>query len=153
LNLAAVAGNRQVTLTWQPTFGAESYSVLWSTNNGGPYVVAATGIPSTGYVHTSAVSGVVNYYRVSAVSPCGQSAPSLTAAVVLPLPALSASLGGGALTIRWPAWASDWGLWSATNLTAPVGWMRVTNAAILDGQFIVTLPVIAGNCFFRLASP
>lgn len=115
--------------------------------------MVAAGLTTTSYADTNAVNGSTNYYQVAAASACGTSANSAAIAVFLPKPALSVSAGPGSITIQWPAWASDWALWSATNLTAPVAWAPVTNATSLDGQFMVTLPVAAGDCFFRLASP
>jgi hypothetical protein len=56
--------------------------------------------------------------------------------------------------MNWPAWASDWLLYGATNLAPPVVWTTVTNpVGSNSGQFNVTLPVGAGTHFFRLSSP
>jgi len=56
--------------------------------------------------------------------------------------------------MNWPGWASDWGLYAATNLAPPVVWSPVTNAvATNNGQYSVSLPVDLAQRFFRLASP
>jgi hypothetical protein len=61
---------------------------------------------------------------------------------------------GGKFTISWPAWGTNWGLWSATNLAPPITWSPVTNAiGGSDGQSSVTLPIGTGSRFFRLTSP
>jgi hypothetical protein len=64
------------------------------------------------------------------------------------------SLNANVLTLGWPSWANDWGLFAATNLTPPVVWAVVTNAVgTNNGQFIVSLPMNSTARFFRLSSP
>jgi hypothetical protein len=152
--LSASAGNRQISVTWVPTVGATSYNLWRSTNNGASYALLASGLPTSSFVDTNAVSGRTNYYEVAAASVCGMSANSAPVSVWLPLPALAFSSAGGVLAVSWPAWASDWELWSATNLTFPVAWSLVTNViSSTNGQFMAFLPIGPGACFFRLASP
>jgi predicted alpha-1,6-mannanase (GH76 family) len=148
-----VAGNRQISLNWVLTAGANGYTLLRSTNNGASYQPLAAGLTTSSYVDTTAVSGLVNYYRVAATDGCGTGTYA-TAGVLLPLPALGLSAGTNSLAISWPAWASDWGLYAATNLTPPIAWLPVTNAVgSNNGLFNVTLPVDAALRFFRLSSP
>ena len=66
---------------------------------------------------------------------------------------LQSSLGSP-FVITWPASASGYQLYSATNLAPPVTWSLVTNAAATsNGTFYLTiLPTNAGQ-FFRLAAP
>jgi hypothetical protein len=152
--LAGMAGNRQISLSWVPTAGAVGYNLWRSTNNGGSYQPAATGLATAGYVDTNALSGRTNYYEVAAVDGCGASANSVPVGVFLPLPALGLNVSGNSLAISWPTWASDWGLYSATNLTAPILWLPVTNTPVnSNGVFNVTLPIGSGVQFFRLVSP
>jgi hypothetical protein len=56
--------------------------------------------------------------------------------------------------ITWPATASGYQLYSATNLSPPVTWSLVTTPAVQsNGTFYLTiLPTNAGQ-FFRLAAP
>ena len=71
-NLAAVAGNAQVSLTWTASSGANYYDVYDSATNGGPYnyVNQTTNISYT-------VTGLQNwktyYFVVTAVNSAGQS--------------------------------------------------------------------------------
>ena len=152
--LAATAGNRQISISWMPTAGATSYYLWRSTNNGSSYALLVGGLTVTGFVDAGAVSGRTNYYEVAAVSACGVSPNSAPVGLLLPLPALGFSAGPGSLAITWPAWASDWRLWSTTNLAQPVVWSLVTNPVTsANGQLTATLPLGPGTRFFRLASP
>ncbi len=71
--LAAAAGKRKVTLSWNAASGAASYKVKRSTTNGGPYATVATGITGTTYVNSGLQSGTTYYYVVSAVNAAGES--------------------------------------------------------------------------------
>jgi hypothetical protein len=82
---------------------------------------------------------------------------SATAATIAPTNALSLSLQGTSanpFVITWPATASGYQLYSATNLAPPVTWIPVTTPAFpSNGTFYLTiLPTNAGQ-FFRLAAP
>jgi len=152
--LTAVAGNRQVALNWTLSPGAASYNLWRSTNAGTSYQLAATALNASSYVDTNAANGQMNYYKVTGVDGCGAGAYSTVAGVLLPLPALGMSLNANVLTLGWPSWANDWGLFAATNLTPPVVWAVVTNAVgTNNGQFIVSLPMNSTARFFRLSSP
>jgi len=64
------------------------------------------------------------------------------------------SSDGVSLVITWPGWASDWALWSTTNLTPPVVWSPVASTVVSNNnQFSVSLPMNSLTSFFRLSSP
>jgi hypothetical protein len=154
--LAGTAGNRQIALNWMPTIGATGYNLWRSTNNGVTYQPTATGLATASFVDTNAVSGRTNYYAVAAMDGCGTSANSTAVNVFLPLslPDLGLNVNGNTLTINWPDWAADWGLYFATNLNPPAIWFPVTNAVgSNNGMFNVTLPIGSGEQFFRLSRP
>ncbi len=154
IGLTGTAGNRRITLNWLLAAGANSYSLWRSTNGAASFDPVAAGMLGTSFVDATAVSGVTNYYRVTAQNNCGAGANSTTVAVFLPLPALAMSANGGALTLNWPAWATDWSLYSATNLTPPVLWSPVASSVSSNnGLWQVTLPIGPGTEFFRLVSP
>jgi endoglucanase len=75
-NLAAVAGNAQVALSWSPSSGATSYTLRRSTTSGGSYSDVATGITSSSYTNTGLTNGTTYYYVVAAVNSAGTSANS-----------------------------------------------------------------------------
>ncbi len=154
VGLAGSAGNRQITLTWPLIAGASGYDLWRSTNNGNAYELAAAGVNAGGYTDTHAANGLVNYYKVAALDACGEGANSAALGVLLPLPSLSMNVGSGSLALSWPDWATDWQLYSATNLTPPVSWTLVPNAtSATNGAFHINLPVDGGTHLFRLSSP
>jgi hypothetical protein len=74
-NVAATAGNAQVTLSWNPSSGATSYHVKRSTTSAGAYTQVA--VPSgTGYVDTAVANETTYVYAISAVNSAGESANS-----------------------------------------------------------------------------
>jgi putative glycosyl hydrolase/concanavalin A-like lectin/glucanase superfamily protein/putative Ig domain-containing protein len=76
-------------------------------------------------------------------------------AVIDPLPSLKIARSGRVLVLSWPAAASYFALYSATNLAAPIAWTPVTTVPeLLNGSWTVSisLPII-GNIFFRLQIP
>jgi hypothetical protein len=152
--LAGIAGNRQVALNWTLVVGATDYNLWRSTNGGGNYQLIASNLTASSYVDTSAVNGQVNYYRLAGASACGAGANSSVIGVLLPLPNLTMTATANSLSLAWPSWASDWNLFSATNLTPPVMWLPVSGSVSSNASgFSVTLPIGTGMEFFRLTSP
>jgi fibronectin type 3 domain-containing protein len=74
-NLAATAGNAQISLTWSASTGATSYNVKRSTTNGGPYNAIASPT-TTSYTNTSLTNGTPYFYVVTAVNSAGESPDS-----------------------------------------------------------------------------
>jgi hypothetical protein len=69
-------------------------------------------------------------------------------------PILSASFSTNRVLLGWPASASSFSLWSATDLAPPAAWSLVTNSPVSsNGQLVVNLPLTNAALFFRLASP
>ena len=107
--LAATAGNNQVSLTWNASTGANSYTVGRGTVSGGPY---STTFPAgtTSYTDTTAANGTTYYYVVAAVNSAGASANSsqVSAMPVAPAPpatptGLAATAGNNQVSLTWNA--------------------------------------------------
>ncbi len=152
--LTGAPGNTQVSLNWVLLMGATGYNLSRSTDNGATYQPMANGLTSSSFVDTHAVIGQTNFYQIAATDGCGTGTISAAVGVFLPLPVLGMSVNAGSLTLNWPAWAGNWGLYATTNLTPPTVWSPVTNgAASSNGMFNVTLPTDSGMQFFHLVSP
>jgi hypothetical protein len=152
--LAGSAGNLEISLSWSVVPGAASYNLWRSTNSGANYELIAAGLSTTSYVDTNAVNGQTNFYEVAANDGCGSGTMSSAIGVLLPLPALVESVSGNSMSIQWPAWANNWQLYCATNLTPPVAWSAVTAGIYTNGnQMGVTVSASNTACFFRLSPP
>ncbi len=78
--LAATAGDGQVSLSWNASSTATSYSVLRSTTSGGGYAQVAGGTTTaTSFTDTTVASGTSYYYVVTATNLGGTSANSAEA--------------------------------------------------------------------------
>ncbi|PWU13190.1 MAG: hypothetical protein C5B50_19715 [Verrucomicrobia bacterium] len=72
-----------------------------------------------------------------------------------PAPQLSVVPAGlHQMGLTWPAWASTFRLYGASNLSPQTTWSLVTNRAVSDGtNWSVSIPSLSGNRFFRLLGP
>jgi hypothetical protein len=76
-NLAATAGNQQVSLTWTSSANATSYNIYRSLTSGGegatPYKI---GVTTNAFTDTGLTNGTTYYYQVTAVNSGGESPKS-----------------------------------------------------------------------------
>jgi autotransporter-associated beta strand protein len=95
---------KQVTLHWDASANATSYTVKHALNAGGPYTIIASAVTSTTFTQADAFPGN-NYYIVTALSGNLESAPSAEAAITLPpdIPGKPVITNGdGQVTLQWP---------------------------------------------------
>ncbi len=89
--LTASSGNRQISLTWNPSPDTTAYNIYYSTTTGGPYALVAS-VTTTDYTHTGLANGMKYYYTVSASNSVGEGAiaPEVSATptniVIIPVP-------------------------------------------------------------------
>ncbi len=77
-DVAAVAGNKQVTLSWSPADGAVAYNIYRGTfTNKQSSVAIAAGVTGSPFVDTTVVNGPTYFYKVTASNPGGESPRSL----------------------------------------------------------------------------
>jgi len=89
--LAATPGNNQVSLTWNASAGASTYTVKRATTSGGPYTAIATDISFTSYTDTTAANGTTYYYVVTAQNSQGESGNSIEASATPQAPSAPAA--------------------------------------------------------------
>ncbi|MGO8672197.1 MAG: beta strand repeat-containing protein, partial [Capsulimonadaceae bacterium] len=96
-DLTAIAGNAQVSLTWNPGVGQEpttGYNVYRGTAAGAESATAiATGVTTTTFTNTGLTNGIKYYYKVAALNTVGTSGQSNEASAT-PSSALPASPAG-----------------------------------------------------------
>jgi fibronectin type 3 domain-containing protein len=78
--LAATAGNAQVTLTWNITTAAGSYTVKRGTSSG-VYDSIVPGLTATKYIDSNLVNGTTYYYAVSATNSEGEGPAAQVSAI------------------------------------------------------------------------
>jgi len=85
-NLTAVAGNGEITLSWDPSSGADSYTVQRGTTDGGPYDTSFT-VPGTqtNYLDTPLTNGTTYYYVVIALADGDQNSDPSNQASATPM--------------------------------------------------------------------
>jgi autotransporter-associated beta strand protein len=111
LNLAATAGNAQVTLTWSPVTGATGYNVKRATLSGGPYATVGS-TTSTNYNDNPVTGATTYYYVVSAVNGGNESFNSLEASATTPI------------TVNSDTWVGG----SGNNFSTTANWIYATGA-------------------------
>ena len=110
-NLAATAGNGQVSLSWTASPGATGYTVMHSTTSGGPYAIMKTGMTATSFNDAGLTNGITYYYVVSASNARGESPQSNQASAMpmgIPAPpanltATSGAAGSKSIILNWTA--------------------------------------------------
>jgi fibronectin type 3 domain-containing protein len=75
------AANSQVSLTWNLVSIADSYNIKRSLTSDGTYTTIGSS-STTGYTDTSVTSGILYYYRLSAVNAGGESGDSTAVAIM-----------------------------------------------------------------------
>ncbi|MBW8780269.1 MAG: RICIN domain-containing protein [Verrucomicrobia bacterium] len=94
--LLAASGENAVSLRWQPSFGATSYTIKRATTSGGTYSTVASGITASNYTDATGTNGTTYYYVVNAVNSAGTSANSPEDSATPISPMVNVAFGGTA---------------------------------------------------------
>jgi len=110
-NVAALAGNGQITLSWTASAGAASYVVQRSLVTGGPYTTVSGGgaVTGTTYIDTGLTNGTTYFYVVVAESNANGTGTGGTSteasATPAPIPGL---IWTGATSTAWDTSTANW---------------------------------------------
>jgi len=108
-----------VYLSWRPTDGAQSYRIERKASLSGPWTVIADGVSSPEFVDTGLNNGTY-YYRITAQSMYGQSAPSAPVQMNLVQSGILSIGIMGSPHIRTPRPGAQLDFWNSASYTAVV---------------------------------
>lgn len=106
--LTAAAGDGRVTLNWQRSAGATSYSIYRRLENEAEFTELTTGVTAPPFVDLGLTNATRHYYQVRAVTAAAESDLSKVSAIPLPAapvaaPVLNAAPGNAKVTLTWDA--------------------------------------------------
>lgn len=153
--LTAMAGDAQVSLSWNAAAGATGYNLKRSTQTGGPYQLISTNFAGLASTNAGLTDGVLYYFVVAATNAMGESANSQETSarpVSTVPPELTMGISGSQLQFVWPTNHIGWRLQAQTN-SSNVGlgtnWVTVSNS-ISTNQISWPTSETNGGIFFRL---
>lgn len=118
-------GNARVSISWKPSPGAATYTVLRASSRGGPFTPIAEGCTASAFADEGLTNGTTYFYTARATNPggTGPDAPTAEATPVDP-PAtpkdLKAAPGNGQVSLSWIAAAGATG-YAVKRATKPEG--------------------------------
>lgn len=131
----AAGGENAVSLRWQPSFGAASYTIKRATSSGGNYSTVASGVTASSYTDATVTNGTTYYYVVNAVNSAGTGVNSAEDTATPVSPMVNIAFGGTAdcSVIGNPTSegsrnafdrnsASKW--YNGNTSPSPTGWLR-----------------------------
>jgi len=140
--------------SWNDITNAGDYEFTLTTTPKGSALVAVVAISNQVHTIVADLGGTpksTEWY--SAVSTASGEQLILNGGANQTVPVLSISSSSNSIGISWPASFSGYILQKCSDLVAPK-WANLTNQAdVIDAQNVVTLPVVEGRNFFRLATP
>jgi hypothetical protein len=156
--LAAIAGDGQVTLTWNPSINATNYVVQRSASQSGAYVTIATNLTVPGFTNNGLVDGTIYFYTVASVNSAGES-PASAPVSAQPLsptpPQLAYAISGGNVQLAWPSDHVGWVLQIQTNVPGTglgTNWVAWSGSTATNQMTLQVNPA-SGSTFLRLMLP
>jgi Concanavalin A-like lectin/glucanases superfamily/Fibronectin type III domain len=157
-DLAAVAGDSQVILSWNSPGNASSYNVERASSSNGTYTVIATNLTSLSFTNADLSNGATYYFSVSAVNSAGESSNSIPVSaqpVSLAPPVFNFAVNAGQIQLTWPQDHTGWALQAQTDPASQgigTNWVTIP-ASLLTNQMTFPIELTNGSVFFRLAYP
>jgi len=155
-NLSATSGDAQVSLSWDPVTGTDSYTVKRADTTGGPYTTVASSITETTYTDTDLTNGITYYYVVSATNSGGESADSNEASATPQEAApgapanLTATAGDGLIMLSWNA--AEGALSYNVKRAETTGGPYTTIADAVVGTSFTDTDLITGATYYYVVS-
>jgi len=158
--LVAVSADEQVSLSWNPSANAASYSVRSAFTEGGPY--SEVGTPAAeSFVDAALTNGITYFYVVAAVGSGGESAETDPVSAV-PSPAVApeefyiadsvVDAGNILMTVSNSVAGHNYEMLAADALTTNTAWSNVVIQAGTGSNLLFGIPIdsLPTNRFFML---
>ena len=143
--LKAIAGNNQVSLSWNASTGASTYNVKRTFTSGVNYMLVKSGVTATNFTDTTVTNGTTYFYVVSAQNAQGES-PNSSEVSARPGPPTAIAINAGGPAMGAFAADIDFAGGSTINHTNTINLAGVTNPAPAPvyqtarvGNFIYTI--------------
>ena len=154
--LNAVTNGGVINLSWNSTPTGVFFNLKRSTSTNGPFTLLSSQKALT-FVDSNASWNVKYYYTVSTLNAGGESTNASPVSAMLevnPVLIWSVPANGNLISLSWPAWASNFNLYTATNLTGSASWQLTTNPIFFtNGVWQMTLTNLSEpQQFFRLSN-
>jgi fibronectin type 3 domain-containing protein len=122
--LTGTGGTGQISLVWNSTAGATSYTVRRASTSGAAYTTIASGVTTVNYTDTSVSDGTTYYYVVTPSNASGDGANSaeISATTIPASPSnVTATPGTGQVSLSWSpsTGATGYTVFRATSLSGP----------------------------------
>jgi hypothetical protein len=156
----ALAGDRQIWVSWHGVPLATGYNLKRATLSGGPYIPVTNGVMGASFADTGLVNGVTYYYVLTATNQFGESlaSPEVNATPYRSVPSIgtniTASLAGGTVAISWPSNYVGWILQTnAVDVGNSAGWGDVPGSSTNSQKIVPSNDPGRLKEFFRLRHP
>ena len=150
---SVTSSNQSANLTWT---GNGSFYNIYRGTAPGVYTKIVSVTTNTAYLDSTVQNGTAYYYVVTALNILGEESAYSAEVVAGPasttvLPLSFAVLNNG-LQFNWPTDHTGWRLQVNTDLSAPGGWITISNSAATNVLWLSFDPA-QSNVFFRLVFP
>jgi len=124
IGLTGTGGTGQISLVWNATAGATSYTVRRASSSGAAYTTIASGLSTVNYTDTSVSDGATYYYVVTPANASGDGANSaeISATTIPASPSnVTATPSAGQVSLSWSpsTGATGYTVFRATSLNGP----------------------------------
>ena len=157
-NLAATAGNKQVSLSWTASAQAVCYNVKRAETPGGPYNTIMTGRIPTNYTDTQVKNGTTYYYVVTAMNDIGGESANSSEVSATPTPPpppaaptdLSATIGNNKVNLSWTV-SSGATSYNVKRATTAGGEYTIIRNGLTTNSYLDT-DVVNGTTYYYVVS-
>ena len=151
-NVAAAAGDAQVSLSWSPAVNASGYNIFRSSDSGGPYTLIGT-TGANGFVDSPLVNGATYYYVIAATNSLGSSTNSLEVVAIPNVVVVGVTATGGTnqVEVSWMALANAES-YSVLRSSSAAGPFSAVASGLAGRSYLDTTAQSGSTYFYRISA-